>query len=435
MPAQKHLKQAASPATYACDYTTLVAKVALIGATTTYAYDPFGSRISQTSASSTTWYPNNFVSITNATVGSTTATSTDYVYGGSTLFETVDQPLVNGVATGTPVVRYIHQDNLGSTNITSDANQNRAQWFDYAPYGSVIASTNTGTTTDARQFIGQFSDASGLSYLNARYYNATQGQFTSEDPVALGNPSQLPLQDPQQLNLYSYARNNPLVLKDPSGRCLEDGCVIEAAGIGAIAGFAGGIGLQAASDISTGHLSSFGDYAVSGTKGAAVGIATAGTSAFGAAAATVGVFTAGATGISDYLGNRMLGQQTDWSSVGQDSLFNGLTGGAFEYLPGVAGRLPDLFSESFFTGSHAQNAFAQSFVGLSAQMFYTSAQPFLTSTSQSNGNHSSGGGGGSAPITVYQLLQSGANQQFITNNWSAVGAAVSQYNSTVSVKK
>ena len=72
------------------------------------------------------------------------------------------------MATGTPITRYIHTDNLGSTNITSDTNQNRAQWFDYAPYGSIVASTNTGTTTDARQYIGQFSDASGLSYLNAR---------------------------------------------------------------------------------------------------------------------------------------------------------------------------------------------------------------------------------------------------------------------------
>jgi hypothetical protein len=45
---------------------------------------------------------------------------------------------------------------------------NLAQWLDYAPYGSVLASENTGTTTSARQYIGQFSDASGLSYLNAR---------------------------------------------------------------------------------------------------------------------------------------------------------------------------------------------------------------------------------------------------------------------------
>ena len=35
---------------------------------------------------------------------------------------------------------------------------NVAQWFDYAPYGSVIATTNTGTTKAARQYIGQFTD-------------------------------------------------------------------------------------------------------------------------------------------------------------------------------------------------------------------------------------------------------------------------------------
>jgi RHS repeat-associated protein len=79
---------------------------------------------------------------------------------------------------------------------------NLAQWFDYGPYGSLIASSNTGTTTAARQFIGQFSDASGLSYLNARYYNGAQGQFTTQDPVFLGSPSQQNLQDPQSSNSY-----------------------------------------------------------------------------------------------------------------------------------------------------------------------------------------------------------------------------------------
>jgi hypothetical protein len=73
-------------------------------------------------------------------------------------------------ATATAITRYNHPDNLGSTNVTSDTGGALAQWFDYAPYGSVLASENTGTTTAARQYIGQFSDASGLSYLNARYY-------------------------------------------------------------------------------------------------------------------------------------------------------------------------------------------------------------------------------------------------------------------------
>jgi RHS repeat-associated protein len=67
------------------------------------------------------------------------------------------------------------------------------------------------------------------AFLNARYFNAVQGQFLSEDPVFVGNPSQQNLQDPQSLNSYSYANNNPIVKKDPSGRCLEDACVGEIA--------------------------------------------------------------------------------------------------------------------------------------------------------------------------------------------------------------
>jgi hypothetical protein len=52
----------------------------------------------------------------------------------------------------------------------------------------------------------------------ARYYNGAQGQFLSEDPVFLGDPSQQNLQDPQSLNAYSYANNNPVERKDPTGR-------------------------------------------------------------------------------------------------------------------------------------------------------------------------------------------------------------------------
>jgi RHS repeat-associated protein len=92
---------------------------------------------------------------------------------------------VNGVATGTPIIRYVHPDNLGSTAVTSDPNGNVAQWFDYAPYGSLLASSNTGTTTVTRQYIGQFVDASGLSYLNARYSDSSRGQFLTEDAIFL----------------------------------------------------------------------------------------------------------------------------------------------------------------------------------------------------------------------------------------------------------
>jgi RHS repeat-associated protein len=48
--------------------------------------------------------------------------------------------------------------------------------------------------------------------LNARYYNSAQGQFISEDPTFLG--MQQNLNDPQSLNSYSYANDNPITGKD-----------------------------------------------------------------------------------------------------------------------------------------------------------------------------------------------------------------------------
>jgi RHS repeat-associated protein len=105
---------------------------------------------------------------------------------------------------------------LRGSNVTSDSSMNVAQWFDYAPYGSVLATTNTGQALAARGYIGQFSDSDGLSYLNARYYSSGQGQFTTQDPVFLG--SQQNLGDPQSLNSYSYANDNPIVKSDPSGQ-------------------------------------------------------------------------------------------------------------------------------------------------------------------------------------------------------------------------
>jgi RHS repeat-associated protein len=117
----------------------------------------------------------------------------------------------------------------GMGDVTSDSSMNVAQWFDYAPYGSVIATTNTGQTTAGRQFEGLFTDATNLVYSNARYLNPAQGQFTTEDPVflAVGNPGLMKqvsgqdlqsfLSDPQQMHAYSYGRDNPITLKDPTG--------------------------------------------------------------------------------------------------------------------------------------------------------------------------------------------------------------------------
>jgi RHS repeat-associated protein len=214
---------------YVWDYLNRMLSSGFNNSTTTYAYDEFGSRVMQTSTTSTTYYPNKYFSTVSNIVGGTTyATSTNYIWNGDTLLATIDQKLINGTATGTPITRYIHPDHLGSTDAVTDQNGALVQLLDYYPYGATRVSTSSYPTNEKRQFIGQYSDTSGLSYLNARYYSPTQGQFLSEDPVFWGDPKQQNLLDPQTFNLYSYANDNPITKSDPTGRQFcEDACIGE----------------------------------------------------------------------------------------------------------------------------------------------------------------------------------------------------------------
>jgi len=132
-------------------------------------------------------------------------------------------------ATSSAAISYIHGDHLGSTNVTSDVNGEISQTLDYYPYGAERVSSGSSATD--RGYIGErFDDTTDLNYLNARYYSGDRGQFISQDPMhlAIGNPQEIRqisgidqrqyLTDPQLLNSYSYARNNPIVNKDPEGK-------------------------------------------------------------------------------------------------------------------------------------------------------------------------------------------------------------------------
>jgi RHS repeat-associated protein len=155
------------------------------------------------------------------------------------------------------------------------------QTLDYYPYGGTRISNST-STNEKRKFIGQFSDDSGLSYLNARYYESTRGQFISQDPsfLSVGDPNQVKqvtgrdqqtfLADPQLANSYNYGRDNPITNKDPNG---NSPLILG----GAIAGSFYGVGERLAYDLEYGQPSSVTSYIQAGVTGAAKG-ATAGAS-------------------------------------------------------------------------------------------------------------------------------------------------------------
>jgi RHS repeat-associated protein len=99
-----------------------------------------------------------------------------------------------------------------------------------APTGALTVATNCHYSQPAEPqergagvgqsiYIGQMYDAAtSLDYLNARYYNGSQGQFISEDPMFWGVPSRQNISDPQSLNAYSYSGDNPIIKSDPTGK-------------------------------------------------------------------------------------------------------------------------------------------------------------------------------------------------------------------------
>ena len=77
--------------------------------------------------------------------------------------------------------------------------------FEFLTIGNRVRSRCTGKERD---------NESGLDQMGARYYSSGLGRFTSADPLVMEMHR---LQDPQMLNLYHYARNNPLSYTDETG--------------------------------------------------------------------------------------------------------------------------------------------------------------------------------------------------------------------------
>ncbi len=117
-----------------------------------------------------------------------------------------------------PGTRYLHVDNLGSTDAITDEGGNVVEHRSYDPFGqrrnpvwgepppAVFSSlTSAG-------FTGHESDGElGLVNMKGRMYDPKIGRFLTMDPLV-----QAPLSG-QSWNPYSYVFNNPLSFVDPSG--------------------------------------------------------------------------------------------------------------------------------------------------------------------------------------------------------------------------
>jgi RHS repeat-associated protein len=90
------------------------------------------------------------------------------------------------------------------------------QDIDYYPYGGEGYDYCSGSEVSRNyKFTGKERDSeSGLDYFGARYNASDLGRFMSVDPSRVS----IDLSNPQTLNRYSYANNNPQVYVDTNGQ-------------------------------------------------------------------------------------------------------------------------------------------------------------------------------------------------------------------------
>jgi RHS repeat-associated protein len=108
-------------------------------------------------------------------------------------------------------VKFHHTDALGSPVAVTNQAGTVVERNDYEPYGAVIGKP----TYQGIGYTGHVQDAAtGLTYMQQRYYDPQVGLFLSVDPVtALTNG------DMRHFNRYAYAYNNSYRFTDPDGRC------------------------------------------------------------------------------------------------------------------------------------------------------------------------------------------------------------------------
>jgi RHS repeat-associated protein len=341
------------------------------GGIISYGYDHSGQRVFQATGSATTSYANRYYNVASSTL---TATTTKHIFSpDGTLLATVV-----GAST-TASTTYLHPDHLGGTNVVTDEDGEVTQTLDYYPYGS--QRINSGSFSEQRRFIGEeFDGDTEFSYLNARYYQGSRGQFMSQDPVfwEIGQmkEAEAALQNPQAQNSYGYANGNPIVSRDPSGRCPF--CpILVAGGFGAV----GGLAVQAYNDYTSGDFSTrsvrqnFETYGVAAISGATV---ASGATAAAISAPIIGLsagvttFAVGGTaaslgGITTLAGDRLLGRYTSPGTLIVGMGISGISAGALSNLPKVPGRLPNFNTNAMYSGVHTARQGIDEFISSSVQ--------------------------------------------------------------------
>ncbi len=148
-------------------------------------------------------------------------------------------------------VIYYHTDHLGSVVAVTDAQGEMIERREYEPFGLRLGEESA----DGPGYTSHVHDrATGLDYMQQRYYDPACGCFLSVDPVIAYDTG-----DWRHFNRYSYAYNNPYRFRDPDGQFGVLGAII-------------GAGIEAGLQIATeGKVTNVSAVVVAGAVGAVTG--------------------------------------------------------------------------------------------------------------------------------------------------------------------
>lgn len=181
----------------------------------TYRYDGLGRRVQTNSANGKTslWqYTQSGQMLFSSDWGdpaSPAQQTHENVYLAGSVVAIIDHAWPSNAVLAT---KYQHTDALGSPVAVTNASGQVIERMDYEPWGAVIGKPNH----NGIGYTGHVMDgATGLTYMQQRYYDQSIGRFLSVDPVtAHEKPG-------HNFNRYWYANNNPYKFVDPDGRIAE----------------------------------------------------------------------------------------------------------------------------------------------------------------------------------------------------------------------
>jgi RHS repeat-associated protein len=156
-----------------------------------FVYGPDGARLKKINGATTTLYLGAEVEIAGST-------HIKYLPGDAR---------VSGTG-GSAVTHWFLRDHLNSVRALTDLAGAVTQRANYRVYGERLG---TQAVVEAKGYIDErHDDDTGLTYLNARYYDPAIGRFVSADP---SDPTAAGV----GVNRYAYAGNNPVLNLDPLG--------------------------------------------------------------------------------------------------------------------------------------------------------------------------------------------------------------------------